>query len=182
MEQYSHSQEELQPHRTPTNFVLSVLLEQELQQTYTSTTTKDWYVDQTLGLTNSTVYWKSIAEKPGTSLYASERSAKNDELHVVVVDDTGAVTGTAGNIVEKFTFLTKSDGITSPTEAVYYKNLLARISEYVYAGAAPTGVAGGLTAGTGNAFTATGTETWGTPAQGRHSLSAEQTYLQPDRW
>ena len=135
-------------------------------------------MDQTLGLTNSTVYWKSIAEKPGTSLYASERSAKNDELHVVVVDDTGAVTGTAGNIVEKFTFLTKSeDGITSPTEAVYYKDLLARISEYVYAGAAPTGVAGGLTAGTGNAFTATGTGNWGITAQGTtFALCGTKTY------
>jgi len=146
--------------------------------TFTSATTKDWYVDQTLGLTNSTVHWKSIAEKPGTSLYASERSAKNDELHVVVVDDTGAVTGTAGNIVEKFTFLTKSeDGITSPTEAVYYKDLLARISEYVYAGAAPTGVAGGLTAGTGNAFTATGTGNWGVAAQGTtFALCGAKTY------
>ena len=146
--------------------------------TFTSATTKDWYVDQTLGLTNSTVYWKTIAEKPGTSQYASERSAKNDELHVVVVDDTGAVTGTAGNIVEKFTFLTKSeDGITSPTEAVYYKDLLARISEYVYAGAAPTGVAGGLTAGTGNAFTATGTGNWGVTAQGTtFALCGAKTY------
>ena len=146
--------------------------------TFTSATTKDWYVDQTLGLTNSTVYWKSIAEKPGTSQYASERSSKNDELHVVVVDDTGAVTGTAGNIVEKFTFLTKSeDGITSPTEAVYYKDLLARISEYVYAGAAPTGVAGGLTAGTGNAFTAAGTGNWGVSAQGTtFALCGAKTY------
>jgi len=67
--------------------------------TYTSATATDWYGEQTLGLTNSTVYWKSIAEKPGTSQYASERSAANDEIHVVVVDDTGVVTGAAGNIV-----------------------------------------------------------------------------------
>ena len=147
-------------------------------QTYTSTTNvKDWYTDQTLGLTNSTVYWKSIAEKPGTSQYASERSAKNDELHVVVVDDTGSVTGTAGNIVEKFTFLTKSsDGITSPTEAVYYKNSIARLSEYVYAGNAPTGVAGGLTAGASGAFT-TKSDSWGTPAQGKtFAVGGKLTY------
>ena len=135
--------------------------------TFTTASTKDWYNDQTLGLTNSTIYWKSIAEKPGTSQYASERSAKNDEMHVVVVDDTGSVTGTAGNIVEKFAFLTKSsDGVTSPTEAVYYKNHLARLSEYVYAGNAPTGVAGGFTAGSGGAFTATN-DPWGTVAQGK---------------
>jgi len=146
--------------------------------TYTSATATDWYGEQTLGLTNSTVYWKSIAEKPGTSQYASERSAANDEIHVVVVDDTGAVTGAAGNIVEKFTYLTKSsDGITSPTESVYYKDYLARISEYVYAGAAPAGVAGGLTAGSGAAFTASGTGNWGGTAQGtKFAVAGTQTY------
>ena len=147
-------------------------------ETYTSASTKDWYNDQTLGLTNSTVYWKTIAEKPGTSQYASERSSKNDEIHVVVIDDTGAVTGTAGNIVEKFTHLSKAeDAVTSPTEAVYYKDILARISEYVYAGAAPTGVVGGISARTGNAFTATGTGNWGSIAQGvTFALCGSKTY------
>ena len=146
--------------------------------TFTTATTTDWYGEQTLGLTNSTVYWKSIAEKPGTSQYASERSAANDEIHVVVVDDTGAVTGAAGNIVEKFTYLTKSsDGLTSPTESVYYKDYLARISEYVYAGAAPAGVAGGLTAGSGAAFTASGTGNWGSAAQGtKFAVAGTTTY------
>ena len=31
---------------------------------YTITSAEDWYNQQTLGLTNSTVYWKSIADKP----------------------------------------------------------------------------------------------------------------------
>ena len=91
MVQYSHSLEDLQLQNS--NQIRVVSSAGAGIATFTSATTKDWYVDQTLGLTNSTVYWKSIAEKPGTSLYASERSAKNDELHVVVVDDTGAVTG-----------------------------------------------------------------------------------------
>jgi hypothetical protein len=136
-------------------------------QTYTSgVTLQDWYNQQTLGLTNSTVSWKTIAQKPGTSQYASERSSKNDEIHVVVVDDTGSVTGTAGNIVEKFTFLSKSsDGTISPTEAVYYKSSIANLSEYVYQGAHPTGVSGGLTSGSGGAFTAS-TGAWGGVAQG----------------
>ena len=134
--------------------------------TYTSATLADWYGSQTLGLTNSTVSWKSIAQKPGTSQYASERSAKNDEIHVVIVDDTGSVTGTAGNIVEKFTFLSKSsDGTVSPTEAVFYKNTIANLSDYVFSGAHPTGVSGGLTGGSGQAFTAT-TGAWGGVAQG----------------
>ena len=144
----------------------------------TSASVTDWYSMQTLGLTNSTVYWKSIAEKPGTSQFASERSSKNDEMHVAIVDDTGAVTGIAGNVVEKFTFLSKaSDGKRSPTESVYYKSYVATTSQYVYAGAPKIGVAGGLTAGVGNAFTATATGNVGSEAQGTSfSVSGAATY------
>ena len=144
--------------------------------TYTSATTADWYNSQTLGLTNSVVSWKSIAEKPGTSQYAGERSAKNDEIHVVVVDDSGSVTGTAGNIVEKFTFLSKaSDSITSPTAAVFYKNTLANLSEYVFSGKHSTGVSGGINGEIGK-FTAT-SGVWGTNAQGvTFNVEGAKTY------
>jgi hypothetical protein len=108
-------------------------------------TVSDWYNLQTLGLTNTTIYWKSIAERPNTSQYASERSSKNDEIHIVVVDDTGLVTGTAGNIVEKYTYLSKAlDGKISPSESVYYKNIIADTSNYIFAGFAPTGSATGF--------------------------------------
>jgi hypothetical protein len=103
-------------------------------------TVSDWYNEQTLGLTNATVYWKNIAPRPRTSQYASERSGRNDELHVVVVDDTGAVTGTAGNILEKYTNLSKAlDAKISPSQANYYKDIIANNSQYVFPGLAPTG-------------------------------------------
>ena len=136
--------------------------------TYTSATIADWYNNQTLGLENSVVSWKSIAEKPGTSQYASERSAKNDEIHVVVVDDTGSVTGTAGNIVEKYTFLSKAkDATVSPTEGVYYKNSIANNSEFIFSGKHSTGVSGGagVSSNNGKTFTAA-TGAWGSEAQG----------------
>ena len=58
-------------------------------------------IKQTLGLTNSTVYWSTIAPKPGTSVYVNERQGHNDQLHIAVVDDLGDVTGIKGNILEK---------------------------------------------------------------------------------
>ena len=123
----------------------------------------DWYNQQTLGLTNSTLYWKSIAEKPSTSQYASERSSKNDEIHIVVVDDTGKVTGIPGNILEKFTNLSKSkDGKISPSESTYYKEYIADNSAYIFAGAASTGNATGFT----TSYTKTGTGNWGFLTQG----------------
>ena len=42
----------------------------------------DWYDNQTLGLVNSVVYWKSIAPKPGTTPYVNNRSGKNDAMPV----------------------------------------------------------------------------------------------------
>ena len=136
----------------------------------------DWYNQQTLGLTNSTVYWKSIAEKPRTSQYASERNALNDEIHIAVVDDTGTVTGIAGNILEKFTFLSKSlDGKISPSESVYYKDYIANNSEYIFAGVATTGSATGFTGTT--VYTSSSVGNWGQNAQGvKFSGAGNVTY------
>ena len=97
----------------------------------------DWYEQQTLGLDNSTIYWKSIAPKPLDNNYSSSRSGRNDTLHVVVVDDKGTVSGIQGNILEKFSNLSKAKDATAdadnPTK-VYYKDYLALNSNYIYAG------------------------------------------------
>ena len=107
----------------------------------TITAPSDWYNEQTLGLSNSTVYWRNIAPRPRTSEYASQRNGRNDELHIVVVDDTGTVTGTAGNILEKYTNVSKAyDAKISPSEANYYKDIIAANSQYIFPGFAPTGV------------------------------------------
>jgi hypothetical protein len=107
----------------------------------TAQTVVDWYDQQTIGLTNSTVYWKSIAPKPGTSSYASERNCKNDEVHVVVYDDRGTVTGIQGNLLEKHIGLSKASdavsAINSP-QKIFWKNYIADNSNYIYAGDNPS--------------------------------------------
>ena len=140
----------------------------------------DWYNQQTLGLTNTTIYWKSIAEKPKTSEYASQRNSKNDEIHIVVVDDTGSVTGVSGNIVEKHTYLSKSlDGKLSPSESVYYKDYIAKNSEYIFAGYSPTGESSGIVGTSSSiAFTTTGVGNWGANAQNvTFSVLGNQIYI-----
>ena len=133
--------------------------------TITSAIFGDWYNQQTLGLTNSTIYWKSIAEKPKTSQYSSERSGRNDELHIVVVDDTSTVSGISGNILEKFTHLSKAlDCKISPSEKVYYKDFISSNSSYIFAGKAPSGTSTGFGSTVG--FNTTGNGNWGTNAQG----------------
>lgn len=100
-----------------------------------SNTVVDWYDQQTLGLTNSTVFWKSLAPKPSTSQYAAERNSKNDEIHIVVVDDSGSISGISGNILEKFTNISKGlDTRINPSENINYKNYIANNSSNIFAG------------------------------------------------
>lgn len=128
----------------------------------------DWYDNQTLGLSNSTVYWKSIAPKPGTSEYCSERSSADDQVHIAVIDDSGKISGTASNILEKYVFLSKaSDAKVSPTQPTYYKSFLADNSTNIYAGYQAPSIISSLTAGTNaQEFTLASTGPWGSEAQG----------------
>lgn len=133
--------------------------------TISSYTTSDWYNNQILELDNSKIYWKSIAQKPRTSEYGRARSSTNDEIHIVVVDDDGAITGTAGNIVEKFPNLSKAiDGKLSPAQQIYYKNYIAENSAYLFVGESEDGVATGFDTLSSNAAGDTGN--WGTLTQG----------------
>jgi hypothetical protein len=104
---------------------------------YSATTVQDWYDQQTLGLTNSTLFWRSIAPKPVTNQYAATRNAKNDALNIVIIDDTGSLTGVQGNILEKHISISKAtdsiSGVNSP-QKTWYRNYLANFSNYVYSG------------------------------------------------
>jgi hypothetical protein len=123
----------------------------------------DWYDEQTIGLTNP-VYWNTIAPKPGTSVFSNDRGGRNDELHVVVYDDDGKVTGINGNILEKHIGLSKATDAVSSTESPtrnWWKSYLALNSKYVYAGGKPSigdatepAYATGFDAGTFNALSA----------------------------
>jgi hypothetical protein len=101
----------------------------------------DWYDQQTLNLTNTTIFWRSIAPKPGTSQYAAERQSKSDEIHVVVIDDTGSVTGIQGNLLEKHIGLSKASDAVSAVNSpqkIWWKNYIGLYSNYLYVGDNPS--------------------------------------------
>ena len=52
--------------------------------------------------------WDALADGPGTSSYVASRGGRFDELHVVVIDDKGDITGNAGTILEKHVNLSKA--------------------------------------------------------------------------
>ena len=110
----------------------------------TPSTVVDWYGQQTLGLTNSTIFWKSIAPRPTSNQYSLDRAGKNDALHIAVVDDRGTITGNQGTILEKFVGLSKAfdsiSAINSP-QKIWYEQFLADFSSQVYAGSNPSSAA-----------------------------------------
>ena len=141
--------------------------------TKSSNTVLDWYEQQTLGLANNVIYWKSIAPKPGTSQYCAERGGKNDELHLVVVDDSGSITGVSGNILEKYTNLSKgSDAKISPSENIYYKNYLSNVSSYIFAGTSDSLFGNSFTTISGYTQTSGGSIAWGQNCTGVNFGSA----------
>ena len=71
------------------------------------TAVKDWYDQQTLGLDNDTIYWRTIAPRPTDNIYAIDRNGEGDAINIAVVDDDGSITGIKANILEKFVALSK---------------------------------------------------------------------------
>mgnify|MGYP003302413362 FL=1 len=75
--------------------------------TATPTLNVDWFDQQSIQLTNTSISWNNISDRPGTSNYAAARDSRFDEVHVVVIDDTGEVSGNAGTILAvSYTHLT----------------------------------------------------------------------------
>ena len=78
-------------------------------------------------------YYDSVGTGPATSTYASERSGVNDEIHVVVVDEDGEVTGVPGQVLETYEKLSKAADAKSPQgDTNYYPDVLYAKSQYVY--------------------------------------------------
>ena len=105
--------------------------------------------------------WNYEAEfdsAPATSTYAASVGGSNDELHIIVIDESGLWTGTAGTILERFAFVSKaSDAKKTDGSLNYYKNVINANSKYIWwmdhttgvastSGGSGTGVNWGLTA------------------------------------
>ena len=91
-------------------------------------------------LSNTTAYsaWAYSGEFdsiPATSTWASDRSSANDEMHIIVLDATGLLSGTAGTILEKFAFVSKASDARNPDgSSNYYAEVLNSRSKYLWWG------------------------------------------------
>ena len=126
----------------PQTGVISVFTDANASVGSTSYTgEKDWFENQSITLNTGSIEWDAIANRPGTSAFAEARGGRFDEVHVVVIDDKGDITGNAGTILEKHLNLSKAkDAEFSVGSPSYWRKYLYTNSEYIFGGSAPVGV------------------------------------------
>ena len=139
----------------------------------------DWFDTQTVqisstGISTVTYKWNALAGRPGTSAFAESRKSKNDEVHVIVFDGNGAITGTVGTVLEKHLSLSKAkDAVFSAGSPSYWRKYLYNNSELIFGGGAPAGI---TTTGYSSGFTLQGDDAWDQDAEGIiFSASGNQT-------
>jgi phage tail sheath protein FI len=80
-------------------------------------------------------YEDNFDSAPATSTWASNRSSANDEMHIIVIDATGKISGTANTILEKWGYVSKaSDAKNSDGSSNYYRDVINNKSKYLWWG------------------------------------------------
>lgn len=96
--------------------------------------------------------WSGLFDKaPGTSYFIKSSfpaaaNTANDEMHLVVIDEDGAITGVANTVLEKFGFLSAATNAKDETgQSIYWRDVIYRDSKWIYVTGKPE-KAGGNTA------------------------------------
>lgn len=80
-------------------------------------------------------YENQFDGKPGTSAYAAKNGGSFDEVHVAVIDRTGAFSGTPGTVLETFPYLSVAKGATtSDNSPNYISDVINARSRYIWNG------------------------------------------------
>ena len=81
-------------------------------------------------------YWKffdQVDAAPGTTTDVSNNNGANDEMHIVIIDEDGGITGTAGTILEIFEGVSQASDAKNESGATnYYADVIYNQSQYVY--------------------------------------------------
>ncbi len=105
-------------------------------------------------------YFGAVDTAPGTTAYTENRGGADDGIHIVVIDEDGAITGTPKQILEVWEGLSRaSDAKGEQGGSSFYKDVINQSSKYVWyanprAGAPITTAAASTAATTDRAYTA----------------------------
>lgn len=123
----------------------------------------DWFEQQTIGITTTlSLDWDTVTYRPGTTDWTASRGGRFDEMHILVIDGEGFITGNAGSILEKHEGLSKAtNAVFSVGSASYWRKYLTVNSEFIFGGGQPTGI---VTTGFGEDFLLETDTGWDQPA------------------
>jgi hypothetical protein len=79
-------------------------------------------------------YKGSFDAAPGTSTFASNNDATNDEVHVAIVDVNGEFSGTKGTVLETYPYVSVATNAVNADDGgnIYVKDIINTNSEYVH--------------------------------------------------
>jgi hypothetical protein len=78
-------------------------------------------------------WYEQFSGAPGTSTFATNVSGSGDEMHVLITDEDGGISGTADTILELWSDVSKAaDAKTDSGDNNYYVDVLYNRSEYIY--------------------------------------------------
>jgi len=77
-------------------------------------------------------YKNYFTSAPTTSDYADSVAGVNDEMHIVVIDEDGLFTGSAGTVLETYGFVSAALDATINGVTNYYKQVIFNNSKYIY--------------------------------------------------
>jgi phage tail sheath protein FI len=110
------------------------------------------------GTTRRWEYYNYVPSAPGTSTEAGQYGGSGDEMHVVVVDAKGGITGTANTILEVFPGLSKARNARSADgTSITYNSYINQNSRWIWWASHLTGMTGSRNVNSGFA--------WGAGAQ-----------------
>lgn len=120
----------------------------------------------TANMASAWSYGYLFDKKPGTSYFVQSsfnNATANDELHLVVVDEDGAITGTANTVLEKYANLSKATNAKNESgESIYWKDVIFRKSKYILITGLPFQASGAVA------------DNWNVPATGSSSFQETQ--------
>ena len=99
------------------------------------------FANTVTGSLDDWAYGSLFDRETGTSdfIKLNVNSNANDEVYIAVVDRTGAISGTANTVLEKFVASKATNARDPNNNSLYYKDVLLNKSRYVYQTGHPTG-------------------------------------------
>jgi len=104
---------------------LNFVDELSIHTTYTSTTT----------LTRNWEFYAFIGKAPGQSPYVYQfgNVSANDQMHIVLVDNGGIISGVPGTVLETYAFLSRaSDAQAADGSSIFYQTVINQQSSYMW--------------------------------------------------